>query len=309
MKDHLVLINTTRCNFQCKHCIRDYYSNNADIPLSILDKVLHEVKDLGYKHVALTGGEVSLHPEFDNMMDIICDKHGYDWSFVTNGYSPMKYEYSISKYQNKCKSVAVSLDGGMEKTHDYIRRPGSYQKALESLDYFKSHKLKTKIAFTANSLNLDEKRNVLKIALEHEVDELRFTAIIPNHFNQELKLTQKQREQLDQFIEKLINDGFPIRITHTTMLHTSSDVDHFCDNINNPEPAINPYGEYIFCCDTGGRGAVIGDLREKSFSELYIDQIKKSVWLKNKRKELIENGDMFTDFNSCHFCNKLLLDY
>lgn len=308
MKEHLVLINTTRCNFHCKHCIRDYYSDHVDIPLTLLDRVLLEAKELGFTRVAVTGGEPGLHPDFNAMMDLICDKHGYDWSVVTNASMSEIYDYALSKYSEKNVVITLSLDGGTEKTHDYIRRQGSFQKTLDTLDYYNSINLNTLLTFTANKINLNELPDLVQLAVDHNVDELRFSAIIPNHFNQKLRLTEKDRDNIMEFVDLIICENFPIRITNTAMLNRSSNVVQICGNLNEPEPAINPYGEYIFCCDTGGRGAVIGDLHEKSFSELYIDHIKKNVWIKNKRKELLENGETFPDFNSCHFCNKVLLD-
>ena len=118
MKSHIVFILTTRCNFRCKHCIRDYYSKQTDLSLSIARKALKEAKELGFKHVALTGGEPILHPKFDKMVDLICS-YGLTWSVVTNGSMFKKYEYSIKKHGKECTFFSVSLDG-LEKNHDCI---------------------------------------------------------------------------------------------------------------------------------------------------------------------------------------------
>jgi hypothetical protein len=99
-----------------------------------------------------------------------------------------------------------------------------------------------------------------------------------------------------------------IKIDNSTSLHAVTDANKFCDNVNDHEPAINAYGDYIFCCDTIGQGAVLGSLKNETFSELYIKGLKTANWLKEKRKEYIHRKEFFEGFNSCHFCNILLVD-
>jgi hypothetical protein len=97
-----------------------------------------------------------------------------------------------------------------------------------------------------------------------------------------------------------------IKIATTSSLYAPTGADEFCKNINEHKPAINSYGDYIFCCDTIGRGAVLGSLKKKSFSKLFKKGEEKALWLKEERRKRILSKDFFTGFNSCHFCNLLL---
>ena len=51
MNTRIVLILTTRCNFKCRHCIREYYNKHYDISFPLLKKSLKEAKELGFNYV------------------------------------------------------------------------------------------------------------------------------------------------------------------------------------------------------------------------------------------------------------------
>ncbi len=306
MKSHLTLITTTRCNFRCRHCLREHPDAAADLPLGPLSPALAEAKAMGVRQIALTGGEAGLHPRFDDLLDLVCGQHGLDWSLVTNGAQPALYARALQRYGNRCKFIAVSLDGGTAATHDWVRQPGSFRLALAALDQFKAQGIYTKIAFTVNTRNFDEKRQVLKLALKHRVDEIRFAGHIPTEGTWYLALSGKQKEAIKALIQQLIETRFPARVTHTTSLYAPRDKAVFCSNLTDPEPTISPRGEYLFCCDTPGRGAVIGDLDTMSFGEAYVKQIKTGVGVRNAREARLKAGAHDLDWNTCTLCESLL---
>src|SRR4051812_3809654 len=76
---------TDRCQLDCDHCLRDPAKKPADLPLAILETVLDQaVRVYRIRHVSLTGGEPSLHPEFAAVLDHIASR-GCEWDMVTNG--------------------------------------------------------------------------------------------------------------------------------------------------------------------------------------------------------------------------------
>jgi MoaA/NifB/PqqE/SkfB family radical SAM enzyme len=265
--------------------------------------VLKEAKEMGFRHAALTGGEPILHPKFDKLIDLICS-YGMTWSIVTNGSVFERYEPSIEKHGKECKFFSVSLDG-MEENHDHIRTQGSFSKVMQAIDFFKAKGLYLKLAFTLNAMNYEELPEIVNLGVQKKVNEVRVAAIIPNNFNWQLKISAEQKAKAYRYITD--NKGkLPIKLSFTTSMYTVSEVDKFCSNLNDPEPAINPFGEYVLCCDTNGKGAVIGSLRNETFSSLFIKQLKKAAKLKAQRRQMINDQIFFDDFNSCHFCNKML---
>ncbi len=304
MRNKLILILTTRCNFKCKHCLRGYYDNQYDLSLTLVKKALEEAKELGFKHIALTGGEPVLYPEFNKIVDYIC-KLGFTWSIVSNGSLYKKYDKLIDKHKDKLKFLSLSLDGGTEKTHDYIRQKGSFKKVCEATAHYLEKGVFVRVAYTVNSKNLEEIPDFVKLTLNLGVKAIKFGGIIPADYNSELLLTWSQKTTAFKYINELKKKEI-IPVDHATSLYTYKNEDNFCGNIDDHEPAINAYGEYIFCCDTIGQGAVLGTLKEESFSDLYIKGMKKATWLKRIRRERIEKKQYFKGFNSCQFCNKLL---
>ena len=61
----LVIELTNRCNLCCLHCFTERHAATGDLPLTILDQVLHEGKGCGIDHLAFTGGEPTIHRQFD----------------------------------------------------------------------------------------------------------------------------------------------------------------------------------------------------------------------------------------------------
>ncbi|MCS6858154.1 MAG: radical SAM protein, partial [Sandaracinaceae bacterium] len=60
----LTLHLTDRCNLNCRHCLRDPGAQPKDLPLSLIERLLDEIKCYSKEAVVvLTGGEPFLHPE------------------------------------------------------------------------------------------------------------------------------------------------------------------------------------------------------------------------------------------------------
>jgi len=58
---------TNVCSKHCLHCLRDKLEPPASISLSLMEKVLAQARELKIREVSLTGGEVTLHPQFQEL--------------------------------------------------------------------------------------------------------------------------------------------------------------------------------------------------------------------------------------------------
>ena len=305
MKKNINILTTTRCNLQCKHCLREHggLKENKDLPLNLLKKALREGQTLGYNHVCFTGGEPYLHPRFDALVALVVEK-GYNWSIITNGWLAQRYEPSLRRYGENCTLVSVSLDG-LEDTHDAVRAPGSFVRALQALEFFKGLGMKISVLVNLNALNYHQLPDMLELAVLKQVEQITIGSVIPNDSNRYLLITEGQKEAAYTFLKEA-EETLPTRLRLCTSLHSVEDPEKFCGNLDYPGATINAYGEYIFCCDTIGRGAVVGNLRTQSLTDLYIYQIKLGARLKELRRKRIKKGQLFAGFNSCNFCNTML---
>ncbi len=124
---------TDRCQLDCQHCLRDPEHKPSDLPLDIIAHVLDQA--VGFykiKHVSLTGGEPSLHPEFAAVLDAIAVR-GCQWDMVTNGKRFAAVLALLDQQPARrasFRSMSLSLDGVDEATHDHIRGKDSYRDVM-----------------------------------------------------------------------------------------------------------------------------------------------------------------------------------
>ncbi|MBT3465121.1 radical SAM protein [archaeon] len=304
MNTRIVLILTTRCNFKCRHCIREYYNKHYDISFPLLKKSLKEAKELGFNQISLTGGEPILYPNFNELVDFI-SRNNLKWNILSNGSLYNKYEKSIDKNKSNLEFISLSLDGATEKTHDYIREKGSFKKVIKAAKFYKKKNIKLKISFITNLKNINEIDKLIDLSKKLHIDSIKIGSVVPTGYNSDLLLTWKQKLLIKKYIDKLKKIS-EIEINYTNSLYADTDAEKFCGLLADPPITINTYGDIIFCCNTVGQGAVLGNLKNESLSKLFIKTIKKGVWLKEERKRRIDNKEFFKGFNSCHYCNLML---
>lgn len=124
---------TDRCQLDCKHCLRDPEQKPKDIPLAVVQKALAEAKTT-YRsvQVALTGGEPTLYPEIEGVLDAIV-ANDFKWHIVTNGRRFPSFAQLLKEAPERLArltAINFSLDGVDEATHDDIRGKGSYRDVM-----------------------------------------------------------------------------------------------------------------------------------------------------------------------------------
>lgn len=149
---------TTRCNGSCKLCSRcmtPFKDKNIEIEV---------MKNLyPYKRVAFTGplGEPSLHPQFNDVVDIVRDK-GSHIRLLTNGstYNPKWWGQLGKKLSDPAKdhTVLFPLDGLKENHEKY--RGIKFEKTLNNMRAFAD------AGGTADCFTIVFEHN------EHELDEI-----------------------------------------------------------------------------------------------------------------------------------------
>jgi MoaA/NifB/PqqE/SkfB family radical SAM enzyme len=299
MERVLGLVVTTRCDYFCHHCIRGTQNKPVDIDLNLFKKVLPQANALGFSHVALTGGEAQLHPQFDKIVQSVVEA-GFTWSVVTNGSHPQKYFTSIRDYGEKLKLIAVSLDGITSETNDKRRISGSYDRAIAAIDYFKNLGRYVRLAYLVCQENYEEAFLLPSLALSMGVDSISFGGLIPTLESKCTRLDTFQRAELAQYLDH-IEPNIEIHIKYATSLYLASG--NTCGIMDHPTITINPYGEMIFCCDTPGRGLILGSLFNETFDDLYLRWVKTAARLKRGWRKWIEETCNSADIPPCLFCS------
>ncbi|MEW6713043.1 MAG: radical SAM protein, partial [Candidatus Riflebacteria bacterium] len=135
---------TEKCNLKCSHCYEDFKDQHetdislAQLALSQFAELLNQYQTLKHPikifgHINLTGGEPLLHQNFWEIVKLIKNQTGrqFSWGLLTNGTlidATMAREIA----EENPALVQVSIDGN-EETHDRIRGMGSYCKAVSGI--------------------------------------------------------------------------------------------------------------------------------------------------------------------------------
>ena len=152
-----------RCNLRCAHCYQDDFrevSRGLVGWRELLDRVLAFLHGPGGNaaipaHINVTGGEPFAIAEFPALMEVFArHRRDFDFGILSNGTLVDRPTARQVKSWGT-RFVQVSIEGGRE-THDRIRGPGTYERAIAGLHALKAERVPTLIAFTAQRANWRE---------------------------------------------------------------------------------------------------------------------------------------------------------
>jgi len=299
----LVVNCTNACNFKCKTCLREY-GRSSNVPITVLEKAIHDAKKLGYSGVSFTGGEPCLHPEFRAMVELFI-KERFMIGFVSNGSLPQKYSFLYEEYGKNLSFAAFSIDGATSDVHDDVRENGSFEKTKNTITQFINSGVFTKMVVCINKLNKHQIEGIVRLGLDLNVKAINFTAVIETYENKNLLLSEIEKMEAINSIGRL-RKKYVIELNMASSLQASNGVD-FCRALNElTDITINPKGEVVLCCDTVRDGAVIGSLENESFLQLYCKALDKIAEIKKIRAIVLAKSTQTHNFNTCEFCNKYL---
>lgn len=174
---------TDACNLACRHCwIEPHYSTEDKVTLAIdpglFTAILGQAESLGTKSVKLTGGEPLLHPQIDQLLDVIRQKRLH-LTVETNGTlcTPNLAERIAAC---ECAFAAVSLDAAEAETHDWIRgRDGCFAAALTGIRNLVAAGLKPQIIMTLMQRNKEQIQAVVRLAESLGAGSVKFNILQP----------------------------------------------------------------------------------------------------------------------------------
>lgn len=132
--DGLSVELTNACNRRCLHCLRNKADPAEFLPQELLGEILAQAKALGLEHLCLTGGEITLYPHLEEVLEQIL-RLGFKLSLVTNGHrfgERLLPHLLVAPHRERVE-VCFSLDGSRAEIHDALRGPGSFREVIEAL--------------------------------------------------------------------------------------------------------------------------------------------------------------------------------
>ncbi|MCD1294899.1 SynChlorMet cassette radical SAM/SPASM protein ScmF [Methanocella sp. CWC-04] len=173
---------TDGCNLRCRHCwISPKYSKEGKfnyIPVSLFRSIIEEAKPLGLQRVKLTGGEPLLHPDIQEIINIIRD-NGLILCIETNGVlCTLEMVRLIASCKPGC--ISVSLDGANKETHEWVRGvEGCFDAALEGIRNLVNAGIKPEIIMTIMRRNSGQIEDMIRLAESLGASSLKFNVVQP----------------------------------------------------------------------------------------------------------------------------------
>ncbi len=288
----IMLYLTNGCNMSCPHCYM--YAGNKYAEELSTDEIISCLKELrktGLEKITLSGGEVCTRSDFS---EIIKETHnlGYEIEVLTNG--TLWTDEMIDELSPKISKIQISIDGYCEEENAKVRGKGNFSKALETVDKFIAHEVKTKIAVTPSfDEKLEEKiddyanfaNNLIK-KYKNKRFEITFTGELIK--GREVELDKSQNEKYTEIIEKIYSKTIPVsrRIVFIER-HKKFEI---LDNCSFGNLNISSTGD-VYACSR------ISEM--KPFANIRKDGMEKIIELSNKAK-LVSNIDSLTPCNKCN---------
>jgi len=156
------------------------------------------MKRLPYFYI--TGGDPILHKDFWKIAKLLKDKE-IPFGILGNPFH-LNDEVCIRLREHGCRKYQLSIDG-MKKTHDVIRKPGSFDTTIEKIPVLRKAGIDVAIMTTVSGTNKDEMEDIVDLVVENNVDIFAFARYCPTSFEKDTHLEPSEyRDLLDRLWKK-----------------------------------------------------------------------------------------------------------
>ena len=313
MNDFFIGVETTRhCNLRCAHCFRADLDKVSEIPLETFQKILEQAKHYHKPHIALTGGETTLHSRFVELLEMIIE-YGYTFHFVTNGFNYQRvFRKLFHLFGNPSwKGVSVSLDGATEETHDSIRGVGSYNRCLGTIAVSKTHNLEVVVQMVVHRGNRHELEQMALLCSRLSADRLHIAHMQPTPHAVKHGLYYSPEEARE--VERRVGDlqgRFRLPIVLSAGFYDQTPIAH-CRFLKLGALNIDHRGRLTTCCQLSnlegreGEVDVVGDLNNISLEDAHKNLLQAYQSIFDARLRKMKDGTKHDlDNFHCWFCMK-----
>ncbi len=194
-RTNIPLVKPTRINFDitnrcplrcvmCNICRRDHREND-ELELSELESIIDQAVEWGIDNISFAGGETLVRK--NDVLELIdyCSSKNMTTSLITSGTIFDKKTFD-KIFESGLDKLTISLDGATEKTHDYIRGKGAFEKAMRTAKYFSNNRngkknLELEFATCVMSYNYMELLDIYELMKEVGFDFVNYQAVVPDN--------------------------------------------------------------------------------------------------------------------------------
>ena len=175
---------TDECDQRCKHCYI-FSENNSKKPEAMtwpqMRETFYNCLDFCEVHDCLpyfyiTGGDPILHSDFWNLLGLM-KENKIPFAILGNPFH-LNDEICQRLKEYGCQKYQLSLDG-MRETHDWFRKPGSFDITLEKIGCIKRAGIRAVIMTTVSGTNIGEVSDIIDTVVAHGADVFAFARYCP----------------------------------------------------------------------------------------------------------------------------------
>jgi SynChlorMet cassette radical SAM/SPASM protein ScmF len=252
---------TEGCNLRCRHCwIAPKYESEGNsypaLDLDLFKTIIEQAKPLGLTGVKLTGGEPLLHPQIEEILEVI-RKEDLSLNVETNG---VLCTPELASKMAACKNplVSVSLDGTDAETHEWVRGvEGCFETALKGVQNLVETGLRPQIIMSIMRRNKDQMESVVRLAERLGAGSVKFNIVQPTARGEKV---HDSGEALS--IEELVDLGGWVENT----LSASTDLYIYYNHPMAFRPLGKMFGENGDGCGACGILGILGVLANGSYA-------------------------------------------
>lgn len=199
------------CNSRCIMCSQRAGRNNCQMLMLPINKFLDEIEEFAHysNKIILLGGEPTISPNYDNIINCIKNAKGAKIELVTNGNFLKRF---VIPNIDIFGSFHISIDAATEKTYHKIRKGCYWPLLIESLDALAEVREWREILFhhVIHPINVTELEAMVEMAAKYHVSLLRFDVVRPYYSFTEKEMsyfsfeTEEQKKSLEENIENAV---------------------------------------------------------------------------------------------------------
>jgi len=292
---------TMGCNMRCKHCGSSCENQlEGELTTDEALKLCDDLADLGFKWLTLSGGEPTTRKDWDIIAKRLND-NGIIPNMITNGWL-MNDETAKRAKEAGINTVAISLDG-LEKTHDFIRREGSFKRIMNAIDILVKNNVNCSIITTVNKMNLGELEEMRKMLCEKGIFGWQFQLGLPMGNmakNSELVAQPYHMDDVIDFAyEAMLKGGIDIQLADCMGYFNKKEI-----AVRNNSDSTEGYdwngcgagkyvmgilhnGDIVGCTSIRDKDFIEGNIKETPILELWSDP-EKFAWNRNITKDMLQ---------------------
>ncbi|MFN8613090.1 MAG: radical SAM protein [Vulcanimicrobiota bacterium] len=304
---------TNRCNLDCLHCNKIVNTQPVrDISVDLVASILKQSKPFNPRIVALTGGEPTVHREFERLVATV-DEHDIDYTITTNGQNFRETCKVLVRHSARLKGITLSLEGATPRSNDRVRGTGSFERVLDAMELARRHGILFGLQTVVSTANIDELDAITALAAAQGADQLNFILMRPSPRNiqEGLLLDLEAAEIVEQRVAELKQSTTGIKVDMTLGYYSPWPL-FACRPLGMALIHVDYKGYLRFCPDVAnyrGAGAteddndVVADLNEQTLQRgLKALAQRVAVFWQNKIDHTAMDDLAPSDYFPCYYC-------